>query len=127
MPICDRSYAGGGFALPDQATFLIENTVFGEGLTIEANHHCGDGNTGILCFPTYMLHNIRWRNTGMFRPWIWFQHDQQGNPVQNYGGVFTLSPPDAQHVMNGGEVEDPVFPSGFVSLVENRFQCKWWH
>ena len=33
------SYAQGTMALPDQATFLIENTVFGQGTSLEAAHH----------------------------------------------------------------------------------------
>ena len=38
-------------ALPDHATFLVENTLFGQGVSLEVNHHCNVGTTGILCFP----------------------------------------------------------------------------
>ena len=46
------SYAMGNLALPDHATFLIENTLFGESVSLEAAHHCNVGTTGVLCFPT---------------------------------------------------------------------------
>ena len=126
FPNCDRSYARGNVALPDQATFLIENALFGQGVSLEANHHCNVGLTGVLCFPTYMLHNVQWKNMDKSKKWIEFQslNHQSHNSNQNHGGVFTLSPPDAQRIMDGGEVEHSVFPPGFVSLVSSKFSCK---
>ena len=59
--ITGSSYARGNVALPDQATFLIENTIFGQGVQLEANHHCNVGSTGVLCSPTYILHNVEWK------------------------------------------------------------------
>jgi hypothetical protein len=116
------SYSQGNMALPDHATFLVENTVFGRGVSLEANHHCNVGVTGILCFPTYMFHNVQWKNTdSMKRVWFQWKNEQTHNANQNHGGVFTLSPPDAQRVMNGGELEHSIFPSGFVSLVSSKF------
>ena len=44
--ITGGSYAGGNLALPDQSTFLIEDTFFGDGVSFEANHHCNVGTTG---------------------------------------------------------------------------------
>ena len=110
-------------ALPDQATFLIENTLFGQGVAFEANHHCNVGTTGVLCFPTYMLHNIQWKNTDLMKKWVWFQWEklQAHSANQNFGGVFTLSPPNAQLVMSGGAIENSIFPPGFVSLVSSKF------
>ena len=51
--ITGGSYTGGNLALPDQSTFIIEDTFFGDGVSLEANHHCNVGLTGgklgILC------------------------------------------------------------------------------
>ncbi|KAK1742392.1 hypothetical protein QTG54_006957 [Skeletonema marinoi] len=60
--ITGSSYAEGNVALPDQATFIIENTHFGNGVQLEASHHCGVGSTGGLCQPTYILDNVKWTN-----------------------------------------------------------------
>lgn len=121
--VTGSSYARGNVALPDQATFLIENTMFGQGVSLEANHHCNVGTTGVLCFPTYMFHNVQWKNADESKKWIWFQdkNHQEHTANQNHGGVFTLSPPDAQVVMDGGVVEHSIFPPGFVSLVSSKF------
>lgn len=111
------NYAEGNLALPDQASFIIENTNFGNNAQFEANHHCNEGVTGVLCFPQYILHNVNWRNTATTSQWArWFQN---GNT--NQGGVFTLSPPNAQIVMDGGQLENNFFPPGFVSLASNAF------
>jgi len=116
------SYSQGNMALPDQATFLIENTVFGHGVSLEANHHCNVGSTGVLCFPTYMFHNVQWKNTDPNTKYIWFQEPLANQLAsQNFGGVFTLSPPNAQHVMSGGVLENSIFPPSFVSLVSSKF------
>jgi len=120
--ITGGSYAQGTMALPDQATFLIEDTTFGEGVSLEANHHCNAGTTGVLCFPTYMLHNVQFKNS-QDNKWVWFQWQQlqSHNANQNYGGIFTLSPPDAKAVMDGGVLENSIFPPGFVSLVSDKY------
>ncbi len=43
------------------------------------------------------------------------------NANQNEGGIFTLSPPDAQRVMNGAVIEHLIFPPGFVLLVSSKY------
>ena len=70
----------------------------------------------VLCFPQYIFHNIEWKNTDVSKRWIWFQ---SGNT--NYGGVFTLSPPNAETVMSGQALETSIFPPGYVSLVSNKY------
>ena len=50
---------------------------------------------------------------------LWLTKGHSAN--QNHGGVFTLSPPNAQLVMDGGLLEDSAFPPGFVSLVSSQF------
>ena len=64
--ITGSSYAEGNVALPDQATFIIENTHFGNSVSLEASHHCGVGSTGGLCQPTYILDNVKWTNRDTF-------------------------------------------------------------
>ena len=125
--ITGGSYANGNLGLPDQGTFLIENSVFGNGAQLEANHHCGVGETGVLCFPQYIFDNVMWRNTDTSQKWIWFQHQnfQSHNNNQNHGGVFSLSPPDAERVMNGEHIQHSIFPPGFVSLVSSKYTCKF--
>lgn len=44
--ITGGSYENGNMALPDQASFIIESTSFGDGVSLEANHHCDVGTTG---------------------------------------------------------------------------------
>ena len=109
-------------ALPDQATFILENTLIGEGVKLEANHHCNEGTTGVLCFPQYILHNVQWKNTDRSKKWVEFQvPDEDEIANQNHGGLFSLSPSDAQVVMDGGLLEDSFFPNGFVSLVNQKY------
>ena len=116
-------FADGNVALPDQSTFIIENSTFGDNVSLEANHHCGVGHTGFLCMPQYVLHNIKWKNTDMSRNWVEFQHfnTQPHNANQLHGGVFTLSPPDVSRVQSGEKIDDALFPEGFVSLVSSKF------
>jgi hypothetical protein len=116
-------YADGNVGLPDQATFIIEHTQFGNSVSLEANHHCGVGSTGGLCQPQYILHNVKWTNTDTSKKWIWFQYQnfQSHNANQNHGGIFSLAPPDADAVMNGQTYENSIFPQGFVSLVSSKY------
>jgi hypothetical protein len=58
--ITGGSYSQGNMALPDQATFIIENTSIGRGVSLEANHHCNVGTIGVLCFSQYILYDIYW-------------------------------------------------------------------
>lgn len=37
------------------------------------------------------------------------------------GGIFSLSPPNANEVMAGGVLQDSIFPDGFVSIVSSKF------
>jgi len=117
-------YSNGNVLLPDQATFIIENTIIGDDTKLEANHHCNVGVTGFLCMPTYVLHKVKWKNQNRNRKWIAFQRTsvQEHNNDQNHGGIFTLSPIDAATVLAGGTVEGSLFPQGYVSLVSDKFQ-----
>ena len=101
----------------------LSNIVCSSHLCYLFHYQCNVGTTGVLCFPTYMLHNVKWINHDKSIEWIWFQWQklQPHNFNQNDGGVFTLSPPDSELVMNGGELENSIFPHGYVSLVSNRF------
>ena len=110
-------------ALPDQSTFIIENTTFDEDVSLEANHHCNVGVTGVLCMPQYILHDVTWNNSNRNMKWVIFTtHNTQGHQAnQNDGGIFTLSPSDAEVVMQGGNVDGSMFPPGFVSVVSSRF------
>lgn len=77
----------------------------------------------VLCQPQYILDNVKWKNSDTSTKWIWFQYlnFQAHSANQNYGGIFSLSPPNARVVMNGGELEASIFPPGYVSLVSNKF------
>ena len=89
--------------LPDQASFIIENTRFEGNVELESNHHCNVGVTGALCMPVYILHNISWKVTKS--KWVHFHND-----ANNKGGIFTLSPSE------GNNMDGIFFPPGFVSL-----------
>jgi hypothetical protein len=104
-------YENGNLALPDQGTFIIEDTVFGDNVGLEANHHCQIGTTGVLCMPQYILHNVDWRNRNTESKWMWFQFE---GPTA-FGGIFTLSPESET------QSEGSIFPPGFVSLVSSRY------
>jgi hypothetical protein len=121
--ITGSNYAKGNIALPDQATFIIEHTQFGDSVSLEANHHCGVRSTGGLCQPQYIFHDVKWTNTDTSKKWIWFQYQnfQSHNSNQNHGGIFSLAPPDADAVMNGQTYENSIFPQGFVSLVSSKY------
>ena len=43
------TFAGGNVALPDGGAFVIEGTSFEGDTTLEYNHHCNIGVTGLLC------------------------------------------------------------------------------
>ena len=82
-------YAKGNLLLPDQATFIIDNTVIGEDTMLEANHHCNVGTTGVLCMPTYVLHKVKKvtkTKRQPHRPFLAFQKSasQQHNANQNH-------------------------------------------
>ena len=109
--ITSSYYENGNMALPDQATFIIENTIFGDNVNIEANHHCQVGVTGFLCMPQYIFHNVQWKNRSPNTKWLYFQ---SGNT--NDGGIYTLSPESA-----ASQIENLVFPDGYMSLVSSRF------
>jgi len=121
--ITDGSYSNGNMALPDMGTFIIENTTFGDGVSLEPNHHCNVGITGVLCMPQYVLHNVYWKNFNQGMRWITFQDfNTQGHTAnQHHGGIFTLSPPDAEIVMGGNDLPASLFPPGYVSLVSSKF------
>lgn len=116
-------YANGNLALPDQGSFIIEDTLFEGGVSLEANHHCNVGITGVLCMPQYILHNVDWKMTPTGVKWIIFQNiNTQGHIAnQNHGGIFTLSPPNAETVIGTGILDNSIFPPGFVSAVSSKF------
>jgi hypothetical protein len=101
-------FDGGTMALPDQATFILEGTAFDGNVLLEANHHCNVGVTGGLCTPTYVLDRVQWRATSA----RWFQFHAAAN---NYGGIFTLAPPE-RNAIDGG-----LFPRGFVALCSQAY------
>ena len=84
--LVNAHYSKGNLALPDQATFIIENTVMGEDTSMEANHHCNVGTTGVLCMPTYVMHKVQWKNRNTNMRWAWFQNRsvQPHNNDQNH-------------------------------------------
>jgi len=102
-------YRDGNLALPDGAAFVIENTVFEGASSLETNHHCNVGITGILCMPTYILCNVTWRSTAS----EWVQWHAEAN---RYGGIVVLCPWAER---DGGEAA--FFPPGFVSLVSSTW------
>jgi hypothetical protein len=124
--IVDSYYAKGNLALPDQGTFIIEKTTFGQDVRLESGHHCNVGITGVLCMPQYILHDITWQNENE-QNWIWFQYfDTQGHGAnQQHGGIFSLSPTSAEQVLaaerKGESVSGGIFPPGFVSLVSWKY------
>ena len=84
--IVNGYYSKGNIALPDQSTFIIENTIMGEDVKMEANHHCNVGTTGFLCMPTYVLHKVQWKNENKDKTWARFQdhNTQPHNNNQNH-------------------------------------------
>jgi hypothetical protein len=121
--ITGSQFAEGNLALPDMATFIIEDSSFGSGVSLEPNHHCNVGTTGGLCMPQYIMHNINWSNSDKSKKWVRFQsrNTQSHNANQHHGGIFTLSPPDATKVISGNILDNSFFPPGFVSLVSSKF------
>lgn len=61
--IANGYYAHGNMALPDQSTFIIQDTTFDVYVVLTANHHCNVGVTGFLCMPSYIFHNVKWKVT----------------------------------------------------------------
>jgi hypothetical protein len=96
-------YADGNLALPDQATFIIEDSYL-EDVHLEANHHCG-----LLCFPQYIFHNTYWSNSKA-DDWMDFNKGET-----DFGDIFSLSPD------MDPEAEGSPFPPGFVSLVHSHY------
>ena len=96
-------FSGGNVALPDQAAFIIERTRFTGDTTIESNHHCNVGVTGVLCSPTYIFDRVEWSVTSS--RWMYFHKD-----ANHWGGIFALAPPEASNPSGH------IFPAGFQSL-----------
>lgn len=116
-------YEEGNVALPDQASFIIEDTHLANAV-LEANHHCTVGQTGLLCMPQYILHNVKFQASSILSRWLYFNNHVRGdhNYVQNDGGIFSLSPRDAKIVMEGGDLEASIFPDGYVSAISSKFE-----
>jgi hypothetical protein len=55
---------------------------------IEANHHCKEGVTGILCAPTYVFSNVTW-DVNSDRTKALFFYTESANKGK---AVFTLAP-----------------------------------
>lgn len=121
--ITGGKFLDGNMALPDVGTFIMEKIFFGDGVKLEANHHCNVGTTGVLCMPQYVLHEVVWSNTKGNSKWVNFQSmNFQGHDAnQNHGGIFTLSPSDVKHILENGEIDNSFFPPDFVSLVSSKF------
>ena len=100
-------YTKGSLLLPDQATFIIEDTTV-EDAKLEANHHCQVGWTGFLCQPQYIFHNSHFIHSNGNAHWMGFQKGET-----NFGGIFSLSPTSS--------TEDSPFPDGYVSLVSSKY------
>ena len=100
-------FAAGNMALPDHGTFIMEDTVFGPGVSFEANHHCGIGTTGDLCMPQYVFSNSTWSDASGGR--MSFQQD--GTKYHNPGALFVLAPPEEANLSGN------IFPAGYCSLV----------
>ena len=108
-------FAGGNVGLPDQAAFLIEGTRFEGDTTLEADHHCDEGVTGVLCSPTYVFVNVEWAVTAA-RWMYWFQPGANaGASANTLGGLFVLSPPEEANAAGS------VFPAGYCALVSGTF------
>jgi hypothetical protein len=112
----------GNVGLPDQATFVIDGARFEGQSWLEANHHCGESGglncaTGVLCMPTYVLHNVSWHSRAPH--WVLFQ--QPGAPtfplhgVATMGGIFSLSPPEEANIDGG------FLPPGFCALCAGTY------
>ncbi len=71
--------------------------------------------------PQYILHNVTFKKVG--GRWLWFNnHPGDHSYTQPDGGIFSLSPPNAAIVMDGGEsLEHSLLPEGYVSVVSERF------
>ena len=112
--------------LPEQATFVIEGAAFEGHAVLEANHHCGESGglncaTGVLCMPTYVLHNVRWRSAGHIANGAYILFQQEGPPshplhgVATMGGIFALSPPEEANAAGG------FLPAGFCALCAGAY------
>ena len=71
-------FGGGNMALPDQGAFILESVRFEGETTLEANHHCNVGTTGVLCMPTYVLDDVAWSSTAAV--W-WVTHTPNPYPA----------------------------------------------
>ena len=82
---------------------IFDNVAFKGSITLETNHHCNVGVTGVLCMPVYMFSNTTWQpNT--------FQMLYH-KTANRYGGMFTLAPPEER----AGNPDGVIFPRGFCS------------
>ena len=119
----DSYYSRGNMALPDEGTFLFENVVMDGPVSLEANHHCDVGSTGVLCQPHYVMTNVkRIHNTN--NAWISFQGGNNENAT-NFGGIFTMSPPECSEnlLRNSSQAKDAdsFIEGGFCSVVSGRY------
>ena len=78
------------------------------------------GVTGLLCMPSYILHDVKWKVT-KGGSWIWLQRGGTGG-----GGIFSLSPPNAQAVKSAtveeqAALKDMIFPPGYVSIASGHY------
>lgn len=112
--IVNSHFLNGTMALPDSlGSFIFEHTTL-EGVLMEANHHCGEGGTGYLCMPHYVLHQVNWIHTDRLR-WVTFK--EQNTAYQ--GGIFSLSPDDA--LLNTAATGGFFLPQSYQSLVSPEF------
>ena len=83
--ISNSYYVDGNMALPDSAAFIIENTIFTGGSSLETNHHCNVGVTGFLCMPTYVFLNVSMKAMTSSGNWVKFSQN-----ANNYGMPLNL-------------------------------------
>lgn len=59
---------------PTHSDLIIENAEL-EDVLMKANHDCGIGDTGFLCMPNHVLHNVAWVDGGRTK-WVAFTQRQ---------------------------------------------------
>jgi len=105
-------YSEGALNLPDQGAFVIEGTTFDENVVFEAAHHCNIGVTGMLCAPSYIIHECKFLHPVQRFYWA---DDLTGDNMAE-AGIFIMSP----DYVSGGDFDSP-FPSPFIGLASSNF------
>jgi plastocyanin len=115
----DGYYRGGNLGLPDQGAFLLEGLTIDGRTTLESNHHCDVGVTGVLCAPHYILHNTTRKDlvAGSDSGWL--------SGFNGQATVFVAAPPDCAanvgRTLEEAYAAGSFFPAGFCSLIHSRY------